>query len=109
MASHSRSAPREDADGVRVFAAPGGRVVAWLAAAAMLLIVAAIFVPWLVRRGDVPRVATSAPVATPGVVAPAPTGPAPPGVAPARPASASPKPFRVARRKTPPAAPPSGA
>jgi hypothetical protein len=115
MASHPpRIAPREDADGVRIFATPGSRLVARLAAAAMVVVVVATFVAWLVLRADVPSaggpvrreaakgVAVAATSATVPSAAPAATAPASPAPAPA-------KPVRVARRKAPaaPATPPA--
>jgi hypothetical protein len=114
MASHSRIVPREDGDGVRIFATPGARLVAWLAAAAMLIVVVATVVAWLVLRTDVPPAAGPvARAATDGGAISA-TSPAAPAAAPATTAPASAavapaKPFRTARRKGPaaPATPPT--
>jgi hypothetical protein len=109
MASHPRIAPREDADGVRVFATPGARLVAWLAAAAMLLVVVATVVAWFVLRSAAPRAEAPAARAVPqdGAVAEA-RATAPASTAPAQPATAPAKSPPIARRRTAPTGPAPG-
>jgi hypothetical protein len=109
MASHSRTAPREDADGVRVLTTPGARLVAWLAASAMLLVVVATLVAWFVLRSDAPRAAAppaGAPV--PGTLVAAAPIAAPAATAPAHPIAPPAKPPPIARRRTAPASTPPG-
>src|SRR5262245_13766843 len=100
MASHSRTAPREDADGVRVLASPGARLVVWIAAAAMALVVVATMVAWLVLRGDPRHAAVSAARATTdaGVLPPPapPVAVAPGALAAPKPEAGPAKPFHVA-------------